>query len=188
MEHHEIKEMLSINSDNLEEDFIQAPEIMAYVNEQFSKAQNHYMAAKYALERVEAKLTLTIKERLIEEAKENLKHERHDEAIQADLAKKEGLRYKRVEFRLRTPTVSDITSAVILEPEYRECRVNLIHAESDMLLWKGYCDAARVKRDMLTNIGMRINAETRLNPMSMANAKNVMNDTNEAYRQVKNNS
>lgn len=167
----QVRKFLSIDPDDIEAEFIEAPEILAHFAHQYVLAEETYLKAKMHFEITEARLKLVHKEALLQAAKKAFRAERAADDVAANTAAAAGRKYKRVEIRLRTPTVGDIDSAVLVDPEYAEARTAYILAEVAVKAGKAWCDVGRVKRDMLTAIGMRLNAELRARPMDVAQAR-----------------
>jgi hypothetical protein len=68
-------------------------------------------------------------------------------------------------------TEAVITSKIRVTDGYHQAKLALIAADVEREHRKGLAFALHAKKDMLVSIGMRINAEMRLDPLAAANAK-----------------
>lgn len=162
-------ETLSINKGDLLDEFVQAPANFARFVERYVIAEEVHLRAKFSLEQTEARLHMQWREKLIRRAHWAQKRERKAEDIRyAALVVPKG---KKAEIKLRLPTVADIESAIKVDPVYEKMRIAHIVAECGAKRAKGFCDSSRNKKDMLTNVGMRANAELRVTPLTVANAR-----------------
>ena len=161
LEYDAARDMLSIEPEDLEGEFIRAPEVLAYFNEQYAIAESAHLKAKFAFEQTEARVSILVREKLTKKAKAEFTRDRQIEDNNVNTAKTAGVAYKRIDVKLKLPTLADVHSHVLLEAEYEAARLRYIECECEAKRLKGWCDVGRVKRDMLTNLGMRVNAELR---------------------------
>lgn len=159
-----------IDSNQLGSEFDEAPEMLARAVEVYADAEDASLHAELEFDIVEARLKIEVRERLTLEARATFQRARQVEIDMEASEKDEGRRYKKIEIRLQVPTVGDIEAHVIVSDEYRVAREAHIAADVKAKLTKGLCRAAETKRDMLTNIGMKRNAEWRVRPIDVANA------------------
>jgi len=68
-------------------------------------------------------------------------------------------------------TEKTLDSTVKMSDEYNDDRRLLIVAEVERERLKGFCITLAAKREMLVSIGMRINAELRMDPIAAAQAR-----------------
>lgn len=61
-------------------------------------------------------------------------------------------------------TLTEVESAVLLEPEYQQAKAKEIVAESEKVRLFGILDAIRSKRDMLVSLGANMRAEMQHDP------------------------
>lgn len=156
-----MRETLSIVPEELENEFIEAPEILAFFVETYAKAEKVHLVAKFVVEQTEARLMIRKREELNAAARAEFTRDRQIEDNNVHAAKAAGHSYKRVDIRYKAPTVAEVENGVIASDEYGAARMSYIAAECEAKRLKGWCDVSRVKRDMLTNLGMRVNAEMR---------------------------
>jgi hypothetical protein len=173
-EYKRVRESLEIDAENITQEFVRAPAILARFVERYVVAEEAHLRAKFKFEQTEARLLLTWRERLVRRAHMTHKKERVAEEVRHLAAKKKDSKDKRHDVKLRLPTVTEIDAAVKTDPEYEASREAYIAAECGAKREKGFWDAARVKRDMLTNIGMKQNAELRVAPIDVANGRTSM--------------
>lgn len=155
------RELLEIHAEDLEGEFIQAPGVLAYLNEQYILAEQTYLRAKFALEATEARLKIRIREQLTQDARTAYIKACAIEENNEEAAKKAGRKYKKLVVKEKVVTVSEIDNQMLVMDEYQSARLHFIEAECEAKKLKGWFDVGRVKRDMLTNLGMRANAEMR---------------------------
>lgn len=165
----EVEVRLRIDPADLETEFLKAPETYARFVEEYTQAEGEHLRAKFLFEMTEARMLIQWREKLNRRAQLTQVRERKSEDVRWQLSGE--TKAKKQEIKLRLPTVTEIESAVRVSTEYGDARLTYIMAEVEAKRLKGFCDAARVKRDMLTNIGMRHNAELRITPLDMANAR-----------------
>ena len=73
----------------------------------------------------------------------------------------------------KKPTEAQINTAVTIDPELREVKMELIMAEVEKVRIAGVCDAVRTKRDMLVSLGATMRAEYASEPSIRAQARDV---------------
>lgn len=161
LEYDKARDMLSIEADDLEGEFIRAPDVLAFFNEQYAIAERAHLHAKLVYEQAKARAMIAVREKLTRKAKAEFIRDRQIEDSNVAQAKKAGQSYKRVDVKLKLPTAGEVEAVVVLDEDYTAARIAYIDAECEAKRLKGWCDVGRVKRDMLTNLGMRINAELR---------------------------
>lgn len=164
------REMLGIDPEDLETDMVEAPEILAFFVEQYAIAEEEYLHARFNFEREEGRLTAVHREKLVKKAKKLYTQERNAEDQAVAAAKAAGTPYKRADVKLVMPISSDVMAEVMGDPDYEAARSRYILAEVKKTKMKGWCDVARVKRDMLTAIGLKKNSELRARPIQVANS------------------
>lgn len=153
--------MLSIDPEDLDSEFTEAPDILAFFVNKYAIAQKAYLRARMSFEQTEARLKIAQREKLTRAAKAEFARDRQIEDSNVSQAKANKIVYKRVDVKYNRPTSAEVDNAVMVDPEYTDARLRYIEAECDATRIKGWCDVGRVKKDMLTNLGMRVNAELR---------------------------
>ena len=142
----------------LEEEFIRIAPDLAYWNHQFSEAVREYSRSKFLREQAAARLHGEMREELMDAAK-----------AAAKLAIEDGAKASTV--KVKSPTVSDIESAVLTHEDYVEVRDREIEAEANKSRLYGIVDAVRTKRDMLVQMGANRRAEMQGDPTIRTEAK-----------------
>lgn len=171
MDYEEALEYLDVNDVEIKREFIEQPAKMAFLVNQFVDAKRRYMRVKLGFEQTKARIRLEVKERLTDQAKQEFKYEHAAQESAAQRAKKAGFSYKKAEVRLRLPTEADIESHTLADEDYIEARLAFIEAECDLEKNKGWADVSRARRDMLTALGLRLNAELRAIPTEVAGTR-----------------
>ena len=125
-----LAQVVSIEPTALDEEFTRLPSDLAYYNQLFANAQRRYMLAKMDVERVEARLTIEVRETL---------------AMAAGSS--------------RGPTVDAVKAEVASRKDYQDAHLAEIDAEIEAGRLKGVLEALRTKRDMLIQLGANVRAE-----------------------------
>lgn len=145
----------------LEEEYVRVPSDLAYWNGQFADAVRALSQAKFAREQTYARRRIELREELMAAA-----HDVYEAA--RDAAETEAEKKK---VRLKSPTVDDIDSAVVSDPEYAEAKQAEIEAESRKARMYGVVDAVRTKRDMLVQMGADRRVEMQGDPILRQEAR-----------------
>ena len=159
LEYETARAMLSIEPDDLEQEFIGAPDIVSFFVDRYADALGVYLKARMFFEQTEGRLRLVVREQLTAKAKKEYRDDCTIEDDNVAAAKLAGHPYKRREVKLHTVLTGEVDGRVMQMKDYTDARNSYIMAEVDSTRLKGWCDVSRVKKDMLTNLGMRVNAE-----------------------------
>lgn len=151
---------------SLEEEFVRLPADLAYWNAKLSQTAAEYQRAKFHREQVAGRLHVELREELMVAAREAA-----EEAAEEALATNPDKKPPRIS--IKSPTVDDIKSAVVLHEEYVGARELEIEKEQEKSHEYGIVDAIRCKRDMLVQIGANRRAEMQGDPQLRTETRDV---------------
>lgn len=149
----------SVNAEDIAKEFERAPAVYAYLSEVYVNAFNVYNREKILFEAEESRLRMLLREELTEQAKLEFDMLRG----QCRTATEKGA------IRLVKPSIDEINDVLRTTPAYLNGKLRLLSLEVEMKQARTLADAAKFKKDMLTNIGHHQNAQMRhLTPPSRA--------------------
>jgi hypothetical protein len=125
-------EYTSIDPLNLNEEFARFPGQLAHANACVAEALDAFMVEKLRLERIEARLTIEWRERLMDDATAG---------------------------KGRAPSVDGVRARVVDDQRYVDAYVARNEAEVAYVHARGSAEAVRAKKDMLVSLGANIRAE-----------------------------
>jgi hypothetical protein len=146
-----VENEFDINTNDLEGEFERSPAIFARLSEQYVEAFEAFSARKLQFEAEESRLRMLVREELTAQAETTFQMMRNSCKTATE----------RGSIRLVKPSMDEVNDMLKATPAYMELREDLLRSEVRMKQAKVLADAARFKKDMLTNIGHLHNANMR---------------------------
>lgn len=161
-----LKTCIDIEPLALEEEFVRLPADYAYWNARFSTGLRAFNVAKVALERIDARLHIEMRETLMAQAKEaaDTAAEILDAAAEAEVASGKKAKAKP-KVSIKSPTVDDISAAKQSCKEYQDAQDALLDAEVEKARLYGVLKSIEFKRDSLIQLGAKVRVEMQHDPV-----------------------
>jgi hypothetical protein len=140
-----------VDTNDLEGEFERSPAVFARLSEVYVEAFNTYSMKKIQFESEESRLRMLVRETMTAEAEIACQQARN---LCRTATERGAVKFSK-------PTVDEINDVLRTTPAYTALREDLLMAEVRMKQAKVLSDAARFKKDMLTNLGHHHNSHMR---------------------------